>query len=530
MAGRNLALRLSDALRAFGGEPTPAPARARRRAVVRHAGSYRGAEMSRLTGDILSRTQSPVEQLRGDLRILRARARDMALNDPLAKKYLSVMVAQVLGPTGPTLQAQIRRPNGDLDDAMNTRVEEAFRAWCCGPVTKDRTMNMHQFQPLAFRTMIGDGEIFVKPTLAGRFRHGIALQGIDADQVDETMIILGNGQGNEVWLGVEVDPDGERQAYHVFDGLYSQSYSTRRRVRIEASEITHCFLAERFNQARGVTWFAPVMVPALHLNGYVEAVMVGSRAGASQMAFITQDPDQVTSTPAETEGDSAETTATPVEYEMAPATITRLAPGEGVEAFNPAQPTELFDPFTTAVSRFIATGLNVSYASLTGDFSKANYSSERAARFIERLLCKMIQQVWVYQFNQPIYERWLEAAVLSNTIQLPTPEPSRYKEARWHTQGFDWVDPTKDLEATKLELQMGLTSLTRVLAEKGDDFEGMLREIKKERAVAKAYGLDLAAMFSMGSGSPAPAAATTTEEPEPDPEDDAEADEDPADE
>lgn len=509
MAQISLVNRARAAWAAFTGPGSPAPAGRSRRVRVVRQGHYRGAEINRLTGDSIARAVSPVEQLRGELRILRARARDLGRNDPLGKKYLGVVTSQVLGPRGPRLQAQVLDANGKPATDVNNQIEAAWKNWCEGTVTTDGRMNFYQFEQLCFRTMVGDGEVFVRPRPGEQFRHGLALQGIDPDLVDETYSVFGT-QENEIWLGVEVDREGARQAYHIYDGLYSQAPYGRQRTRIPAREILHCFLAERFNQARGVTWFAPAMVHGMQLNGYLEAVLIGARAGASQMGVVEQDPDSPSATPPEVEGGGETDTqvVTPAELETEPGMILRLAPGEEFKGYTPNQPTDLFDPFTATVSRFIATGLGVSYAALTGDFSKANYSSERAAQLVERLLYKLIQDLWVWQFRQQVFERWLDTAILTRTLRLPTFNPGPYSTVRWIPKGFDWVDPKKEIEALELELRRGLTSHSRALAERGEDFEEILREIQNDRTLARRYGVDLEKLLADQPAQPAPATSS----------------------
>lgn len=510
---------LATAWKALTSKPAEKPASKPR--LVRMS-SYRGAEVSRLTGDVIARTQSPVDQLRGDLRILRARGRDMSLNDPFGKKFLNVMSAQVLGPKGPRLQMQIRDQSGNLDEELNRRIEQAWEEWCCGPVTVDRCFNFHQYQQLAFRTMLADGESFARKVVGPQYRHGLALQPIDADMVDETYTVLGGRNGDrEIWLGVEVDGNGVRQGYHVFDGLYSQSHMARPRKVVPASEMLHIFVAERFNQARGVTWFAPVIVPGLNLAGFIDAVLVGARAGASQMAFIEQDPDQVSSDPVDAEGTAGDSGAQPVEVEISPGLITRLAPGEKLNAFNPSQPTDTFDGFVEAISRFYASGVNISYAALTGDYSKANYSSERAAQLIESALNQVLQERWVYMFLQPVFEQWLETAALSGAIRLPSYDTRKYAAARWAMKRREYVDPAKDLEAIALELRLGLTSVSAVMAERGREIEEVLQARKADQDLAKKFGIDLEALISSTGASAAgrpkadAEAPDTTETPEP---------------
>src|SRR4029077_6545033 len=101
--------------------PPSTPLRRRHRRVALSA--YRGAEISRLTGDSMARAVSPVEELRGNLRILRARGRDYSRNDPFGKKFRNVTNSQVLGPCGPRLQAQVLDETGKPATAINSTIE-----------------------------------------------------------------------------------------------------------------------------------------------------------------------------------------------------------------------------------------------------------------------------------------------------------------------------------------------------------------------------------------------------------------------
>ena len=55
-----------------------------------------------------------------------------------------------------------------------------------------------------------------------------------------------------------------------------------------------------------------------------------------------------------------------------------------------------------------------------------------------------------------------------------------------------WVDPQKDLEASKGEIASGLNTRSRIIAETiGEDLDSILRELQKEHQLIKKYGLKL---------------------------------------
>jgi len=447
---------------------------------------YRGAETSRLFGDFNPRTQPPVEELRGALRTLRARARDLGRNEGLATQFIRLATTNVLGPRGMRLQAQVRDASGNLDERANAVIEAAWNRWRAQRVSIDRRMTFSAFERLSFRTAITDGETFIRPIVGPDEPHGLSLQGLDADVIDDRLSTSFPVEGSEVWLGVEVDGVGRPLAYHVMEGLYSNAFYSRQTVRVPASEVLHAYISERFNQARGISWFAPAIVPGQHLNGFIEAVLVGARAGAGQMAFVEQTDESLAGADESPDGG-----AEPVETEIEPGTITRLAPGEKLSAFTPSQPSDAFTDFTKDIKRHVAACLGVNYAQLASDYAEANYSSMRAAQLVDRDLWRALQIWWIEAFLQPIFERWLQAAMLAGELPLDGRDWRRYTAHRWIPRGWPWVDPLKDVQASEMELDLGLTSVTRILAERGEDIEDILEERRDEQLLAKRYGQDL---------------------------------------
>lgn len=93
---------------------------------------------------------------------------------------------------------------------------------------------------------------------------------------------------------------------------------------------------------------------------------------------------------------------------------------------------------------------------------------------------------------QPVYARWMDAAVLSGALTLPGYEASRARllTADWLPTKWDWVDPLKDANAEIAQIEAGLKSRTQAIAERGYDAEQVDREIAAERKRERLLGLD----------------------------------------
>lgn len=442
---------------------------------------YRGSEVSRLLADWIASTISPDEEMRGELRPIRARARELARNNAYVRQYLNLLTANVIGPHGFKHQALVRDASGNLDERTNTLLEEAWAAWSAGGVTVDGKLGLVAFEHLTLETTARDGEGFVRFVLGGSARHALALQGIDADLVDDTFTRLRGTREPEVRMGVEIDAVGTPVGYWIWDQYYMPGTAGRGRYRLDASEILHLGRGQRPNQTRYVSWIHPVMLPLKMLTGYTESELVAARVGAAKMGFLEWADPSVASGP---DPNGAKTT-----IEANPGTVEELPPGLKFTPWTTDHPSTAFPNFVKAVLREIATGLGVSYNALANDLENVNYSSIRSGLLIERDLWRMLQQWWIGAFRQPVYERWLNAAVLSRELRLPTADWRRYTAARWTPRGWAWVDPLKDAQAGQLAMQNGLTSRTQLLAEQGMDYEKVLEQLAEEERLASEAGV-----------------------------------------
>lgn len=471
------------------GGPAAAAARAGR---IQRRSLFRGAEASRLLADFVGSVMAPDREIHGDLRTLRARARDLRRNNPFIRQYVNLLKANVLGPHGPKLQAQVRDRNGELLEQVNDTIEAAWSRYWSGPVTTDGTLTGNELSQLALETVAGDGEAFVRLIEDAELNaFGLSMQMIDADLVDDSRNQSPSPGAREVRLGVEIDTWGRPTGYWILEQQGYTPGDPRRSAlsyRMDAGELLHLYRPLRPNQSRGVTWFAPAMVAIQQLNGYTEAELVAARTAAAKMGFIVQKDTSMASAPAD-EGTGEG--PTPLELEANPGSIEELPPGSEFQDWDPTHPSTAFPDFTKSILRQIATGLGVSYNALANDLENVNYSSMRSGLLIERDLWQMIQSWWEGYFLTPIYHRWLNMALLTGQLQLAERDWRRYTEVRWQGRGWPWVDPKNDAEAGELALALGLTSRKRLLAEVGADYSEIVEELADEQRQAKQVGVSI---------------------------------------
>ena len=103
----------------------------------------------------------------------------------------------------------------------------------------------------------------------------------------------------------------------------------------------------------------------------------------------------------------------------------------------------------------------------------------------------MIQKYLEERFLQPLFDLWLELAVLSGNLELPNYELDRdkYRKVRWLFRGWAWVDPQKEVQASVIAIKAGLKTQAECVAEMGGDIEELLPARKNEVEQAEQLGL-----------------------------------------
>jgi lambda family phage portal protein len=200
--------------------------------------------------------------------------------------------------------------------------------------------------------------------------------------------------------------------------------SANRGDRVPANEVIHLFIGDRPGQTRGVPSFHTAIKRLHNMGGYEEAEIIAARASACIMGFI-ESPEIRTRWGSRARPPQGERVTT-----LAAGEIRQLAPGEKFTGFSPTRPNPGMEPFMRFMLRGMCAGVGMSYASLSGDYSQSNYSSSRLALLDDRDNWRVLQDWLVHDLCQPVFEAWLEMAVLSGELNLPATgtSPSLYTD------------------------------------------------------------------------------------------------------
>jgi lambda family phage portal protein len=323
--------------------------------------------------------------------------------------------------------------------------------------------------------------------------------------------------GNVVRSGIEFDAMGRRVAYHLYrshpeDGRLSpmSGQGGQDTVRVPAAEIMHLYRVLRPGQIRGEPWLSRALVKLNELDQYDDAELVRKKTAAMFAGFITRlAPEDNLMGEGLSDADGVALAG------LEPGTLQILEPGEDVKFSDPADVGGSYAEFLRTQFRAVAAAIGITYEQLTGDLTGVNYSSIRAGLLEFRRRMEAIQHgVIVHQLCRPVWNAWLDQAVLSGAIAAPgfARRRSEYVPCKWIPQGWQWVDPEKEFKAMLLAIRAGLMSRSEAISAFGMDAEDVDREIASDNARADALGLIL-------DSDPRKAAKAATATPPPPPQD-----------
>lgn len=428
--------------------------------------------------------------LKKDWGLITARARDLVRSSGHVSGALTKIVNNVVY-LGIKPQAQLRDGTGKLDRKRNRAVESLWKAWATHP-----RVDIYGKQGLALRHSWTDGEgllhYYESP---GLYREGLVPLGVEmleADHIDSSV----NGMqptGFNAVRGIEFDAEGFPVAYHIFTehpgasmtGL--RSISLGKSVRVSADRIVHFFRPTRASQSRGVSWLAPIILEMKDFDEYQDSERIAARLTSAFAFFVTSQYPEVgpgllgghlpsgAAAPGCTALDGA---AIPDFVE--PGRIQKLPAGTKIQAEGFERPGSNYEGFSKNTLRGASTGTGLTYENYANDHSDASYASARSGSLEERRGFKVQQEYLVNRLCNPVWRTWCQFLGLTGLADGIV-QPGAQIPVTWQTPGWPWVDPQKDANANKLLKDMRATSLRRICADKGDDLDEIMDEIREEQ-------------------------------------------------
>lgn len=386
-------------------------------------------------------------EVSGAAMTVRSRSRSLYANAPFIRNAVDNWVGALVG-TGIV-------PTGDAEAVA------VFNTWADDADADGRT-DFWGLQADIARSLVIDGEAFVQVLATDA---GIRLRLIPAELVDESRTAE-LADGGYTVNGVEFNAAGERVAYWIMPAKPSDVFATYAApVRVPASDVLHVFKPLGVGQVRGISWLAPVVVPANELDAIVDGLAVGVKVAALHAGFLV---DQ--------NGAGEPFEGDPSDVSLEPGTLRRLPAGFDIKFSSPQQANEVAS-FLRFNLQMLAAGLGLPEHMLSGDLTGANYSSLRAGLLPFRARVEQVQYgTLIPQALRPVWQRVMAVE-------------GEAAKAEWLPPAWQQVDPQKAVEADAAELAAGLTSRRKLVAARGWSIADLDQEIAADRAREATLGL-----------------------------------------
>lgn len=414
-----------------------------------------------------------------DRATIRSRARyECSENNSLAKGVILTLAMDMVGPAGPRLQVRSQ------DQEFNRFIEAEFSKWSVAVRLAEKLRGMRCAKAI-------DGEAFATFVSNSRNRHPISLDVIpfEADlctSIDQkrTEYSVDGIRFDSLWNPVEYD------ILKQHPGADFQTYSANDVQKYDADDVIHWFRADRPGQHRGVSEIASALRLFADYRRYVNAVVSNAELAASITAIMFTDAPSI-----EPEPDSGFES-----FDIETQQMMTLPSGWKIQQLRAEQPHTAFAEFRRAIINEVARCVLMPYNIAAGDSSRHNYSSGR----LDHQTYDRSLQVEQFDARSSVLDRivfkWLEEAMIvwPDRFSGVPPFADIPFEFIWQRRGH--VDPQKEAVAQREELDSRTTSLKRVYAAKGLDWEEELEQIAAEKQALAKLGL--------GSSESAPPAAS----------------------
>ncbi|PSJ55819.1 phage portal protein [Mesorhizobium soli] len=431
---------------------------------------YDGASRSRRTQGWRSVSTDANTEVLGAASRLRDVARDMVRNVPLAARAKHLIAHNVVG-TGiiPTIECDDEQLKGQLEDLL----KQHFDTTACDAYGRH---DLYGQQNVVMGTVPESGEALIRyrPRYASDgLPLPFQLQVMEPDYLDSSV----NGpqaNGNYAVQGIEFNPFGKIEAYHLFPEHPGSmaTYSLQVSKPVPAEFIAHVFYTQRPGQARGISWFAPVILRMRDRADFADAHLMRQKIAACFVAFIKS---------SEGSGVKDEGKDYPVES-FEPGMIERLNDDEEVTFGTPPKVDDYAD-YIKGQDREIAAGLGISYESFSGDLSNVNFSSGRMGWLVEqRNIDAWRNFMLLPQMMQPVGKWFLDAAAIKLGRSISA-------KVLWTPPRREMINPREEVAASRDAIRTGLSSRSNEQRKLGFDPADLDEEIAADNTRADDLGL-----------------------------------------
>lgn len=367
-----------------------------------------------------------------------------------------------LAVTGHNGSSRAKVKVGALDVYANMLIQRRWEEWQRAQYCDTRqSRNYQTIRQIRLISAVRDGDFFIRMVRDPKVnKFGFSLQLINAEWCDRFLnTILPNG--NEVRMGIEYQWSswgiGKPVAYYFIkrqpmDWQFSipgafNMVPGELHQRVPAEEIVHYWRAVDAEQTRPAPWVASTIPASRQLDQAMLAEVIAWREAACKTGYYYSDmiSDQ-TPWPVDPK------TKFPTE-QMGPGDKRALPWGWKYQANDPKHPNADVADYRKASLQNIVAGMpGANYSTMANDYEAINYSAGQLQRLDSNENYMLLQRFDQDYGENPIFENWLEMALIMGAIPLPLAKFDKFNNKTFAYRSWRQVDEVKAATASALRV------------------------------------------------------------------------------
>jgi lambda family phage portal protein len=452
---------------------------------------YNAAKKTRLLNWALKFT--PINQaVKEGIEPTRERARELYKNNSYAKGIRNLSRAEIVGHNGFKLQNKAKLSNGDLDEDVNTAIEEAYEEFSKPEYfTMRGDLSRTRVEWLWNEHLDRDGEVLARIiTDPNVNKFGVSLELLEPDDLDHTYNeVLPNG--NVIIMGIEYNSWLQKQKFYLLkrsqNQYYNEAHYHREHEEIDAKYIIHGYDFSHSKQLRAVSDLSTIISDLQSLDAFESASLKNAEWSAKLLGFFVKK---------RIEGDAFDGNVDkgdPIQdLSIGDASALELPTYTEFQSPNRDYPHAMHGPFISSMLKKIASGSGHDYSAIANDRSAENYSSLRSGKLTAQRMYMIRQRLLDEIAVTPVFKHWLKWALIKKAVPgVAYEDIDRVNKPHFQPPRWAWVDPLKDVAAAKMAIACGLSTLTAELAKQGIDINDYVRTRKRELKLLADNGLAL---------------------------------------
>lgn len=464
---------------------------------------FAGAQRDRLTEDWNPQTASWTSIHRRDSTLLRARARDLVLNNPFAASAVNVYIANVI-------ECGLLPKPKVSDSNIRLAQVNGWNRWSGenGDNEADITghQNIYEMMALWLEEVLVGGGCLTRYVVMDRRTQRDRLLPLSmelipeerfADDSDDYVQFHNRRKSkNRIIRGVEIESNGKPVRYWIRPQHPNDVTLDIEPIAYSAEDCHYAFRRRGIGQYRGFTFLHVAIMWLWKLGYYTDNELMASALRSCFAAVIQhshEDWDKMgeglmdgTPSVVDSHGNSIE--------RLQPGIIARMtAPGEITSMGPNIQPADGM-AWLMFIQRAIGIATDLSYEELIRDYSQGSFSSTRQSANSDRKRFRRWQNFTRNNFCRPTWRRFSQWASWRGLDGFPSLAEyvSRVHEVNdvmWRAPGWQSVNPWDDARAAVLEVENGMGTRDNYVSGRGNDWEDTFDQLEREHEGAVRRGL-----------------------------------------